>query len=82
MNSKKLATKGDSVPKKEEILDQKTRVIATKVIVEKDFNGEKDFIHANPGDEGEILHTNKDGYPTVAFKRSSTIVSWNEIKLV
>lgn len=75
-----------SFKKMGEILDradqQKTRVRARTTIIEKDFNGEKEFIHARPGDEGEIIHTNKDGYPTVMFGRSSTIVNWSEIALV
>jgi len=56
-------------------------VIATKEIIEFNFNGKAKWTHAVPGDSGEIIHVSENGTPTVLFSKSqtSTVVAPSEI---
>jgi hypothetical protein len=64
-------------------------VLATKSITEDgDSEGSQkaeypagNYIHAVVGEQGEVLHLNKDGLPTVRFERTdtATIVGLDEI---
>lgn len=43
-----------------------------------------DYVHARPGDHGEIVYVDEEGYPTVQFNRTgtATIVGHSDIELV
>lgn len=67
------------------------KVVATREITEggSPYAGDPDaetidsphFIHAEKGDEGEIVHINDEGVPTVQFGETATIVSPSEYEL-
>jgi hypothetical protein len=57
------------------------KVRATHRITEPDFNDEALWVHAELGEEGEVVHTDNLGYKTVRFFRTgtATVVAHSEI---
>jgi hypothetical protein len=58
------------------------RVRAKVQITESNFNENCLWVHAEPGDTEEVIHTDSDGYHTVRFSKSgtATVVSPREIE--
>lgn len=49
-----------------------TEVIATQTIIESSFNGQRDWVHALPGERGRIVAIDEKGATSVQFDRSGT----------
>ncbi len=56
-------------------------VYALKRITEENHKGHDLFVHAEPGDVGEVLEVDEEGNPNVGWERSGgiTTVSTDEI---
>ena len=59
-------------------------VRATKLITEKNFMGQSEWVHAQEHDLGTVVHVDADGNRTVRFHRTetATVVFPEEIELV
>lgn len=53
------------------------RVVAAQRVIESNFMGLREWIHAVPGDTGTVVHIDEEGFPTVRWHRTGTATTVN-----